>query len=355
MSTSRCLILGAAFALLPTLVACSGGDGGNSVKLNGAGATFPAPLYSKWFKAYNAEHPEIFIGYQSVGSSQGVTSMIDGTVDFGASDAAMDAEEMSRVKRGVQLLPVTAGSIVLAYNLDGVDNLQLSREAYAGIFLGTVTKWNDPLIADENQGANLPATDINVVVRSDGSGTTYVFSKHLSEISPQFAASPGTHKLPAWPVGSKSKGNEGVTGSIKTTPGSIGYVEFGYADNNGLKMAALENKSQKFIQPTMEAFQAGLEAADFDENLVAWVPDPAGEAAYPIVTFTWLLCYKEYESEQKLNALKEVILYCLDEGQKESPALGYIPLPPSVVEKCKAALGNIKASESKPAAATPAA
>lgn len=353
MPVLRRLNLCVALALLPTLVACSG-DGGNSVKLSGAGATFPAPLYSKWFKTYNTEHPEIFVGYQSVGSSQGVTSMIDGTVDFGASDAAMSAEEMSRVKRGVQLLPVTAGSIVLAYNLDGVDNLQLSREAYAGIFLGTVKKWNDPLIAEHNKGANLPDSDINVVVRSDGSGTTYVFTQHLSAISPEFAASPGTHKLPAWPVGSKSKGNEGVTGSIKTTPGSIGYVEFGYADNNGLKMAALENKAEKFIKPTIASFQAGLEGAEFDENLIAWIPDPAGDTAYPIVTFTWLLCYKEYDSAQKLKALKEVILYCLGDGQKESEALGYIPLPASVVEKCKAGLENMKATEAAPATATPA-
>jgi phosphate transport system substrate-binding protein len=206
-------------------------DPGAKVQLKGAGASFPAPLYNKWFKAYNTAHPEVQVDYQSVGSGAGVKAVIDKTGDFGASDAAMSKEDMEKVDAGVQLLPMTAGSIVLAYNLPGVDNLKLTREAYVGIFLGKVKKWNDKAITDANPGANLPDRDINVVVRQDGSGTTFVFTKHLSAISEDFAKNPGTDKQPNWAVGTKAKGNEGVAAAIKSTPGSIGYLEFGYVKN----------------------------------------------------------------------------------------------------------------------------
>ncbi len=201
------------------------------VKLQGAGASFPAPLYTKWFETYHTMHPKVEVDYQSLGSAAGVTAVIDKTGDFGASDAAMSQEEMAKVDTGVQLLPMTAGSIVLAYNLPGVDHLKLTREAYVGIFLGKITKWNDKAIADANPDAKLPDRDINVVVRSDGSGTTYVFTKHLSAVSEEFAKGPGTGKQPNWPVGSKAKGNEGVAAAIKSTRGSIGYLEYGYAKN----------------------------------------------------------------------------------------------------------------------------
>jgi ABC-type phosphate transport system substrate-binding protein len=206
-------------------------DPGEKMLLQGAGASFPAPLYSKWFKEYTAAHPEVQVDYQSVGSGAGVKAVIDKTVDFGASDAAMAPDEIAKVESGVQLLPMTAGSIVLAYNLPGVENLKLSRDAYAGIFLGKITKWNDKAIADANPGATLPDRDINVVVRSDGSGTTYVFTKHLSAISDEFSKSVGVNKQPNWPVGTKAKGNEGIAAAIKTTPGSIGYLEYGYVKN----------------------------------------------------------------------------------------------------------------------------
>ncbi len=201
------------------------------VKLQGSGASFPAPLYSKWFKDYNTAHPAVDVDYQSLGSAAGVKAIVDKTGDFGASDAAMTKEEMEKVDGGVQLLPMTAGSIVLAYNLPGVDNLKLTREAYVGIFLGKIKKWNDKAIADANPDAKLPDRDISVVVRSDGSGTTFVFTKHLSAISEEFAKSPGTNKQPNWPVGDKAKGNEGVAAAIKSTPGSIGYLEYGYVKN----------------------------------------------------------------------------------------------------------------------------
>ena len=201
---------------------------GGTLQLQGAGASFPAPLYAKWFKTYQAMHAEVQIDYQPVGSSRGVKAVIDKAVDFGASDAAMSREEIAKVEGGVQLLPLTAGSIVVAYNLAGVDDLRLNRDAYAGIFLGKIKKWNDKAIADANPGVKLPDSEINVVVRSDGSGTTYVFTKHLSAISEAFAAAIGASKQPAWPVGARANGNDGVALAIKTTPGSIGYLEYGY-------------------------------------------------------------------------------------------------------------------------------
>ena len=230
-STSGAALL--AWAVLG-LTSCGGGGGtapGDLVKLQGAGASFPAPLYSRWFKAYSSAHSNVQVDYQSVGSGSGVKSVIDKTVDFGASDAAMKPEDIARVDVGVQLLPMTAGSIVITYNLKDVPSLKLSRKAYAGIFLGKVSRWNDPLIAQANPGVTLPDAPINVIVRADSSGTTFVFSKHLSAISEEFAKSPGTNKMPNWPVGTKAKGNEGVAAALATTPGAIGYIEYGYAKN----------------------------------------------------------------------------------------------------------------------------
>ena len=324
-----------------TPAAASGSSSGALIKLQGAGASFPAPLYSKWFKAYSAAHNNVQIDYQSIGSGGGIKGLIDKTVDFGASDAAMTPEEIAKVDVGVQLLPMTAGSIVLSYNVEGVTELKLSRKAYAGIFLGKVTKWNDPLIAESNAGAKLPDLPINVVVRADSSGTTYVFSKHLSTISEDFAKSPGTNKMPNWPVGTKSKGNEGVTGSIKSTPGSIGYIEYGYAISQKMPMAVLENKAGSFVPVTLASEQAALASVTMPENLIVWASDPEGKDSYPIVTYTWLLCYKQYADKAKLDVLKDLVKFCLADGQKESEALGYIPLPTGVAEKVKAAVDTI--------------
>jgi len=324
---------------------CGGGTEKGSaglVKLQGAGASFPAPLYSKWFKSYSSSHANVQIDYQSVGSGSGVKSVIDKTVDFGASDAAMTPEEIAKVDVGVQCLPMTAGSIVLAYNVEGVTELKLPRKAYAGIFLGKVKRWNDPLIAKANPGAKLPDEPINVVVRADSSGTTYVFSKHLSTISEEFAKSPGTNKMPNWPVGTRSKGNEGVTASIKTTPNSIGYIEYGYARSQNVPMAILENKSGSYVSATTESGQAALASAQLPDDLIVWASDPEAKDAYPIVTYTWLLCYKQYQDKKKFEILQDVLKYCLTEGQKESEALGYLPLPPAVTDKVNAAVQSIK-------------
>ncbi|MFZ0961542.1 MAG: phosphate ABC transporter substrate-binding protein PstS [Terriglobia bacterium] len=305
------------------------------------GASFPAPLYQKWFKSYSATHDGVQIDYQSIGSGGGVKSVIDKTVDFGASDAAMTPEDMAKVDGGVQLLPMTAGCIVLTYNLKGVTGLKLSRAAYAGIFLGKVKKWNDPLITKDNAGAALPDEPINVVVRADGSGTTFVFTKHLSAISKEFAENPGVNTLPNWPVGTRSKGNEGVTASVMTTPGSIGYIEYGYAKSQNLPMAVLENKSGSFIEASTASAQAALASAQFPDDLIAWVPDPEVKDAYPIATYAWLICYKQYKDKGKFQLLQSLLTFCVTDGQKESEALGYIPLPPAVADKDKAAIQNI--------------
>jgi phosphate transport system substrate-binding protein len=324
------------------------GCGRGGTNLQGTGASFPAPLYIKWFTDFKAANPKVTVDYQSTGSGHGVKSMIDGTVDFGASDAAMTPEEVGKIDRGVVMLPMTAGEIVLAYNLKGVKDLKLSREAYAGIFLGKITEWNDPAITKHNPKADLPETPISVVTRADSSGTSYAFSKHLSAISKAFAKDVGVSKMPNWPVGTKSKGNEGVTASLDKTPGSIGYVEYGYAKTTKLPMALLQNKKGAFVGPTTATGQAALATAKLPENLVAWVPDPPAKDAYPIVTFTWLLCYKKYDDEKKAKALKDVILYGLNEGQKSSEELGYLPLPATVVKKVRAAVDQIKAGSSKP-------
>ena len=331
-----------AVAVVISLASCGGGTGvGNAVKIQGAGASFPAPLYLKWFKTYNGAHPNVQVDYQSIGSGGGVKSFMDRTVDFAASDAAMKPDDMAKVDRGVQLVPMTAGSIVLAYNLNGVPSLRLSREAYSGIFLGKVTKWTDPIIAKENPGVKLPSEPVNVIVRADSSGTTFVFSQHLSAISPEFTKSVGTNNMPNWPAGTRSKGNEGVTASLLTTPGSVGYVEYGYAHSQNLHMATLENKSGNFVSPTTDSAKVALASATLPADLIVWVSDPDAKDAYPIVTFTWMILYKKYDNKEKLDALKSLVAYGLTEGQKDSEALGYVPLPDAVVSQAQAAVAAL--------------
>lgn len=311
-------------------------------QLSGAGASFPAPLYQRWAAEYNKVNPSVQVNYQSVGSGAGVKQFTQGTVDFAASDAAMSDEEIAKVKNGVVMIPATAGSIVIAYNLPGVTDLKLSRDAYAGIFLGKIANWNDPIIAKDNPGVTLPNLPINVAYRSDGSGTTFVFTKHLSAISKDFADTVGSDKSVQWPVGVGGKGNDGVTALIKQSPGAVGYVEYGYAVNNGLATALLQNKAGNFIKATDESGAATLASVQLPENLRIWPEDPAGAQDYPIATFTWLLLYKQNADVAKLKALKEFVTYGLTDGQKFAGELGYIPLPAPVVAKAKAALESVK-------------
>jgi phosphate transport system substrate-binding protein len=312
-------------------------------KLNGAGATFPAPLYQRWIAEFTKANPNVQINYQAVGSGTGITNFTQGIVNFAGSDAAMTDEQIAKVKQGVVLIPATAGSIVLAYNLPGVESLKLSREAYSGIFVGKITKWNDPTIAKANEGVKLPDTAITVCERSDGSGTTFVFTKHLSAISPDFKTQVGEGTTVTWPTGVAGKGNDGVTALIKQTPGAIGYVEYGYAKNNKLTFAQLQNKSGAFVAATAESGAATLNSTQFpSEVLRAWPSDPDAKEAYPISTFTWLLLYKKYDNKEILDVLKKFVTYGLSDGQKFADELGYIPLPKEVAAKSEAALKSVE-------------
>ncbi len=316
-----------------------------SMRITGSGASFPAPLYMTWFQQFSRANRDLQVTYQSKGSGAGIRDFQNHIVDFAASDAAMNDKEIAKVKEGVQLLPMTAGEVVLAYNLKGVKDLKIPREVYPAIFLGKVKKWNDPAIVAANPGVKLPDTEITVVVRADSSGTTFVFSKHLSTISPEFEKTVGIGKSLNWPSDAnmvKSPKNDGVTATIKQTPGAIGYIEFGFARMSKLNMAHLENQSGKFVAPGGEGGPAALANAKIPADMRVWLPDPDGDTSYPIVTYTWMIFYKKYDDPKKAEALRRLVSYCLDEGQKISDKAGYIPLPENVVERVRAASANIQ-------------
>ena len=317
---------------------------GGNVALTGAGASFPAPLYQNWFIELNKVVPELQVNYQSVGSGAGVEQFTAETVDFGASDTAMKDEEMAKVARGVILLPMTAGSIVMAYNLPGVADLKLSRAAYSGIATGKITKWNDPAIAADNPGVTLPDRPITFVHRSDGSGTTGVFTKNMAAISPEFEKAIGEGKSVEWPktgtfVG--AKGNEGVTAQIQQTEGAIGYIEYGYATQNNLAFATLENRAGNFIKVDDEKAAATLANVELPDNLRAFVVDADGPDSYPFVTYTWIMVYEKYPDAQKAKGIEVMIEYGINQGQEVAGALGYIPLPKNVRERIAAAADGI--------------
>lgn len=319
------------------------------ILLRGAGATFPSLLYKRWFDVYQKDHPKTIITYDSVGSGEGIRRFIgknvkeEERVDFGASDAAMQDEDMGKVPDGVLLLPVTAGSVALAYNLPGLEgDLKLSRKAYAGIFMGEIKSWNDPAIAKTNPGIKLPRLSIATVVRQDGSGTTYAFTKHLDAISDKWRAQHGPSILVNWPGNAmRAKGNEGVAGRINQSIGSIGYVSYEFARQSGLKLAVLENKEGKFIKPTEQSGTAALATAEMPENLRVFVPDPSGQDSYPIVTFTWILLYKNYPDPEKAKSIRDLFQWCLLDGQNYAPQLGYVRLPANVTNKILAMLNTV--------------
>jgi len=331
-----------AFCSVFTLLA---GSAMADLSIIGSGASFPAPLYTTWFKEFSRANKGIQVNYQAKGSGAGVRDLVDHTVDFAASDSAMTQDEMAKIPEGVQLLPMTAGEIVLAYNIKDIKELMLSREAYIGIFSGTIKKWNDEKIAKANPGAKLPDQEITIVSRADSSGTTFVFTQHLSALSPEFAKTPGIGNTVNWPESMKmvkSPKNDGVTATIKQTPGAIGYIEYGFAVMSKLNMASLENKTGKFVAPGLESGQAALANVELPENMIAWITDPAGDKSYPIATYTWMIFYKKYKDAAKADALRKMVAYCLDEGQKIADKAGYIPLPTNVVEKVRKASANIQ-------------
>jgi phosphate transport system substrate-binding protein len=312
-------------------------------KLNGAGSTFAAPIMLRWSDEFEKAHPETEVIYLPVGSGLGITNFMEGIVSFGASDAAMTDEEIAKVKEGVVLVPFTAGSIVLAYDLPGVESLKLSREAYTGIFLGKITKWNDPAIAKTNEGVKLPDTAITVCERSDGSGTTFAFAKHLSVVSQDFKSQVGEGTMVKWPIGVTAKGNGGVAALVKKTPGAIGYVEYGYAKSSQLPSAQLENKSGAFVAASPQSDAVALNSTQFPaDSLRAWPSDPESKDAYPIVTFSWFLLYKKYDDKGVLDALRKFVVWGLTDGQKFAGELGYVPLPKDVAAKSEAALKSIQ-------------
>jgi phosphate transport system substrate-binding protein len=311
--------------------------------INGSGSSFAAPILTRWASDFQKTTTGAQVNYQSVGSGAGITQFIQGITDFGASDVAMSDAEIAKAGGNVLLLPATAGTIVLAYNIPGIEaGLKLSRDAYIGILLGTVKTWNDPLIAKNNTGLKLPNLPISVVSRSDGSGTTGVFTAHLAAVSADFQSKVGSGKSVTWPVGVAGKGNEGVTALVKQTPGAIGYVEYGYAVNNKLTMAALQNKAGNFITPTIESGASTLASVNLPENLRAFITDPEGANDYPVASFSWLLIKKNYASADKASLMKAYVTYGLTTGQKVAPELGYITLPDSVVKKVLAALETVK-------------
>jgi phosphate transport system substrate-binding protein len=314
--------------------------------LNGAGATFPYPIYSKWFADYAATSG-VKINYQSIGSGGGIRQLTEGTVDFGASDAPMSDAEMAKLKAPVLHFPTVLGAVVITYNIPGVTKaIRLTGPVVADIFAGKITKWNDGQIASLNKGLELPASDILVVHRSDGSGTTYIFSDYLSSVSPSWAQAPGKGKELAWPVGLGGKGNEGVAGQVKQTPGAIGYVELAYAKQNSLPFADLRNANGEFVTPTIESVTTAAAAAaaklpDNTDYRISIV-NASGKGAYPISSFTFLLVYQTQPDAAKGKKLVDFLRWYLHNGEKSAASLDYAPLPASMVAQLEKRLGTIQ-------------
>lgn len=315
------------------------------VRLTGSGASFPFPLYSAWFKSFSGKQATISVDYQAKGSGAGIQDFINKTVDFAASDAAMTDEEIAKVPGGVQLVPLTGGEIALAYNVAGVKGLKLPRDVYSGMFLGKITKWSDPKIKAANPGLALPDQDITVVRRADSSGTTFVFTTHLAAVSEEWKKGPGIGTTVKWPTSDKivaSPKNDGVAATLRQTPGSIGYVEYAFGKFSKMEMALLQNKSGQFVAPGGKGGEEALASVKLPADLRAWLPDPAGAQAYPIATYTWLLLYKKNSDPKKAAALRELVDYCLTEGQKVSAQMGYIPLPGSVSSTVRKAVASVQ-------------
>jgi len=318
-----------------------------TLTLQGAGATFPAPLYRRWISVYTTEHPEVAIDYKDVGSGEGVKRFVAASVDFAASDGAMSDEQMSQVNAGVRLVPATAGMVVLAYNLPGLGGeLKLSRDVYLDIFDGTIVKWNDPRIRTANPGLTLPNRSIVIVARQDSSGTTFALTNHLSTISaPWRNVGPGVGYLVDWSRrATLARGNEGVAARVKISEGAIGYVEYGFARRLGLPMASLQNRAGRYVAPASPAGQAALASnvKSMPPNLRLFLPDPEGVDAYPIVTFSWLLLQDRYPDAQRTAVLKKFVAWCLTDGQGLSRELGYIPLPAEVASISLAAVDRVE-------------
>jgi phosphate transport system substrate-binding protein len=311
--------------------------------VNGAGATFPYPLYSKWFDEYAKVDPQVRFNYQSIGSGGGIRQILARTVDFGASDAPVSDDLLARAPGRLLHIPAVMGAVVATYNLPGAPALRFPPEALANIFLGTITRWDEPAIRAANPDVSLPGRPIIVVHRSDGSGTTAMWVDYLAKVSPEWAQRVGRGTSVNWPVGLGAKGNEGVAGLVKRTPGTLGYVEHAYAVTNGLPAAAIHNRAGRFVRPTIESTTtaaAGVAAtmpADFRVSLT----DAPGEAAYPVAGFTWFLVYREQPDPAKGRALVTFLWWAIHDGQAYAPELRYAPLPAAVVTRVEVQLRDI--------------
>ena len=311
--------------------------------INGAGATFPYPIYSKWFDEYAKVDPEVRFNYQSIGSGGGIKQISSRTVDFGASDGPMTDEQLKQAPSELLHIPTVLGAVVATYNLPGNPKLSFTPDVLADIFLGKITKWNDARIAAVNRGVQLPDQPILVVHRSDGSGTTYIWVDYLSKVSPEWQQKVGKGTSVNWPVGLGGKGNEGVAGQVKNTPGALGYVELAYAVKNKMPVASVKNADGKFVEPTIASTTAAAAGAaksmptDFRVSLT----NAPGEEAYPIASFTWLLVYKDQPNELKGRALAKFLWWMSHEGQKYADDLLYAPLPQPVVKQIEAKIRQI--------------
>lgn len=332
--------------------ASSTASSGGSVDLTGAGATFPYPLYSKWFSMY-AQLKGVKINYQSIGSGGGIRQLSEGTVDFGASDSPMSDEELAKAKFGPILhIPTVLGAVVITYNVPGLSApIKLTAKAISDIFSGKITKWNDTRITSLNPGVALPGSDILVVHRSDGSGTTYIFTDYLTKAVPAWSSSVGKGKEVKWPVGLGAKGNEGVAGQVKQTPGAVGYVELAYAKQNKLAMAAIQNKSGKTVLASVPAVTAA--AANVSKSLSAntdyriSIVDAPGEDSYPISSFTWILVYQHQSDAVKGKKVVDFLNWALTDGEVEAPPLDYAPLPSDMAAKVRQKLATIDVAAAK--------
>jgi phosphate transport system substrate-binding protein len=307
--------------------------------LNGAGATFPYPIYSKWFNEYHNEHSNIQINYQSIGSGGGIRQVQAGTVDFGASDGPMTDQQIAESKVKVLHVPTVLGAVVPAYNIPGVSGeLKFTPDVLADIYLGKITKWNDGRITKVNPGVNFPDQSITVVHRSDGSGTTYIFTDYLSKVSSDWQNNVGKATSVKWPVGIGGKGNEGVAGTIRQLPGSIGYIELIYALQNKIPFGSVQNSSKNFIKASLDSTTKAAQGVKMPADFRVSITNPAGKDAYPIASFTWLLIPTNPADQNKGKILKDFLFWMMDKGQGMVEALSYAPLPAEVVTKEKAAV-----------------
>jgi phosphate transport system substrate-binding protein len=310
--------------------------------INGAGATFPYPIYSKWFDEYAKVDPSVRFNYQSIGSGGGQKQILAQTVDFGASDGPMSDDNLGKAPGKILHIPTVAGAVVMTYNLPGNPALKLDGETIADIFLGKIKKWNDPKITALNSGASLPDKEIVVAHRSDGSGTTFIFTDYLSKISSEWKGKAGTNTSVNWPTGIGGKGNEGIAGQVKQTPGALGYVELIYATQNKMPYADVKNAAGEFVKPTPESVTAALATADIPDDFRFSMTNAQGKDAYPIAGATWLLVYEQQKDANKGKKLVEFLKWSLTDGEKMAKDLQYAPLPESVQQRVLKRIGEIK-------------